>query len=123
MKIIKERTPAKVFPFIAYKSEKTEKPALIIHLHGAGERGNNLTLLKRIAVPKIFDGEVDCPAVVISPQCRENVTWNSQPEKVYEFIFALLDEIIPLFESEYFHIGGDEVPKTKWKNCEDCRKS
>lgn len=43
-------------------------------------------------------------------------------EKVYEFIFALLDEIIPLFESEYFHIGGDEVPKTKWKNCEDCRK-
>ncbi|MBE6784274.1 MAG: hypothetical protein E7536_09740 [Ruminococcaceae bacterium] len=43
-------------------------------------------------------------------------------EKVYEFIFELLDEIIPLFPSEYFHIGGDEVPKTKWKNCEDCRK-
>ena len=43
-------------------------------------------------------------------------------EEVYEFIFELLDEIIPLFPSQYFHIGGDEVPKTKWKNCEDCKK-
>ncbi len=43
-------------------------------------------------------------------------------EKVYEFIFELLDEIIPLFPSEYFHIGGDEVPKTKWKKCPDCQK-
>ena len=37
MQIIKERTAAKVFPFIVYKSEKSEKPALIIHLHGAGK--------------------------------------------------------------------------------------
>lgn len=43
-------------------------------------------------------------------------------EKVYEFVFDLLDEIIPLFPYEYFHIGGDEVPKTKWKNCPDCQK-
>lgn len=43
-------------------------------------------------------------------------------EKVYEFLFELLDEIIPLFPSEYFHIGGDEVPKKNWKNCECCNK-
>lgn len=43
-------------------------------------------------------------------------------EKVYEFIFELLDEIIPLFPSEYFHIGGDEVPKKNWKNCEKCNQ-
>ena len=43
-------------------------------------------------------------------------------EKVYEFVFELLEEIIPLFPSEYFHIGGDEVPKKNWKNCEDCNK-
>lgn len=43
-------------------------------------------------------------------------------EKVYEFLFELLDEIIPLFPSEYFHIGGDEVPKKNWKSCECCNK-
>ncbi len=43
-------------------------------------------------------------------------------EKVYEFLFELLDEIIPLFPSEYFHIGGDEVPKKNWKNCECCTR-
>ena len=43
-------------------------------------------------------------------------------EKVYDFIFGLLDEIIPFFPSEYFHVGGDEVPKKNWKNCEDCKK-
>ncbi len=43
-------------------------------------------------------------------------------EKVYKFVFELLEEIIPLFPSEYFHIGGDEVPKIKWKSCEKCKK-
>ncbi len=43
-------------------------------------------------------------------------------EKVYEFIFELLDEIIPLFPSEYFHIGGDEVPKKNWKKCGFCTR-
>ena len=32
----------------------------------------------------------------------------------------LLEEIIPLFESEYFHIGGDEAPKDEWKECPHC---
>ncbi len=43
-------------------------------------------------------------------------------EKVYEFLSELLDEIIPLFPYKYFHIGGDEVPKTNWKKCEQCNR-
>ena len=43
-------------------------------------------------------------------------------EKVYKFVYELLDEIIPLFPSEYFHIGGDEVPKKNWKSCDDCKR-
>lgn len=37
------------------------------------------------------------------------------------FVFELLEEIIPLFPSESFHIGGDEAPKTRWKSCPKCR--
>ena len=40
MKIFKQQDSSVVFPYIAYiPDEISEKPALIIQLHGAGERG------------------------------------------------------------------------------------
>lgn len=44
-------------------------------------------------------------------------------ESTYEFIFDVLDEILPLFPAPYFHIGGDEAPKDEWKTCPHCQKS
>lgn len=41
-------------------------------------------------------------------------------EETYAFVEELLDEMIPLFDSQYFHIGGDEAPKNEWKECPDC---
>lgn len=41
-------------------------------------------------------------------------------ESTYEFLEKLLDEICPLFISDRFHIGGDEAPKTRWKECHCC---
>ena len=43
-------------------------------------------------------------------------------ERTYSFIQELLEEIIPLFKSEYFHIGGDECPTNVWADCPDCQK-
>ncbi|QOI97586.1 MAG: beta-N-acetylhexosaminidase [Flammeovirgaceae bacterium] len=42
-------------------------------------------------------------------------------EKTFQFLQDVLDEVIELFPSEYIHIGGDECPKTSWKNCRDCQ--
>lgn len=42
-------------------------------------------------------------------------------EGVFGFLYDVLDEIIELFPSEIIHIGGDEVPKTRWKECSDCQ--
>ncbi|OHX65632.1 beta-N-acetylhexosaminidase [Flammeovirga pacifica] len=42
-------------------------------------------------------------------------------EKVYEFVEDVLKEIIPLFPSQYFHLGGDECPKSRWKECDKCQ--
>ncbi len=42
-------------------------------------------------------------------------------EKTYEFLFALLDEVLEIFPFEYVHIGGDEAVKTDWKRCERCQ--
>lgn len=41
-------------------------------------------------------------------------------EETLEFVFELLDEVIELFPSERFHIGGDEVKFNHWKECPEC---
>lgn len=43
-------------------------------------------------------------------------------EYTYEFLENVLTEILPLFPSEYIHIGGDECPKANWKRCPACQK-
>lgn len=42
-------------------------------------------------------------------------------EKTFEFLENVITEVIPLFESDYFHIGGDECPKIRWKACPKCQ--
>jgi hexosaminidase len=34
----------------------------------------------------------------------------------------VLDEVMDLFPGHYIHIGGDEAPKARWKECPDCQK-
>jgi len=42
-------------------------------------------------------------------------------EKVFDFVQDVLNEVMNLFPSEIIHIGGDEVPRTRWKECSDCQ--
>lgn len=43
-------------------------------------------------------------------------------ESTYQFLESVFDEISSLFPSPYIHIGGDEVPKSRWKKCPDCQR-
>ncbi len=42
-------------------------------------------------------------------------------EETFTFLEGVIDEVIELFPSPYIHIGGDECPKTAWKNCAHCQ--
>lgn len=42
-------------------------------------------------------------------------------EKSILFLQDVLSEVVELFPGEYIHIGGDEAPKTRWKNCPKCQ--
>lgn len=42
-------------------------------------------------------------------------------DSVFAFLEDVLDEVIEMFPSEYIHIGGDECPKERWKNCPECQ--
>jgi hexosaminidase len=43
-------------------------------------------------------------------------------DHTFEFIEDVLDEVLELFPSEYIHIGGDECPKERWKECPKCQE-
>ena len=43
-------------------------------------------------------------------------------ETTFKFLEDVFDEIIDLFPSELIHIGGDECPKTSWKQCPHCQE-
>lgn len=43
-------------------------------------------------------------------------------ESTFEFLENVMAEVLELFPSEYIHIGGDECPKTKWKECPLCQQ-
>ena len=45
----------------------------------------------------------------------------SKPSTI-TFLQDVLAEVIPLFPSEYVHIGGDEAPKMRWKECAHCQQ-
>ena len=42
-------------------------------------------------------------------------------DSTFSFLQNVIDEVLPLFPSKYFHIGGDESPKTHWKKCPACQ--
>jgi hexosaminidase len=42
-------------------------------------------------------------------------------EKTFKFIEDVLTEVMEIFPSKYIHIGGDECPKTSWKQSKFCQ--
>ena len=65
-----------------------ERWPLLVFLHGAGERGDNLQLLKKHGPPKLIEAGKKFEAIVISPQVPEKNIWNPHAVK------ALVDEMI-----------------------------
>ena len=42
-------------------------------------------------------------------------------EETFTFLEDVLTEVMALFPSQYIHIGGDECPKTQWKESKFCQ--
>jgi predicted peptidase len=61
---------------------------LLLFLHGAGERGDDLNLVKKHGPPKLIEEGQQFPFIVVSPQCPRNRRWEP-----FE-LAALLDEIV-----------------------------
>jgi predicted peptidase len=55
-----------------YYHDQTKNWPLILFLHGMGERGSDIELVKNAGIPKLLEKEANFPFVVVSPQCPEN---------------------------------------------------
>ena len=69
-----------------YGSQGSRWP-LILFLHGAGERGDDLELVKTIGLPAVLDRQEAFGFIVVAPQCPEGESWSTA------VLNALLDEV------------------------------
>ena len=61
------------------------------------------------------------PYVITSqPGVRRDILCAGNPA-VFDFVEKVLEEVIGLFPSKYIHIGGDESPRTRWRECPECQ--
>ncbi len=42
-------------------------------------------------------------------------------DRTLAFLREVLDEVLTVFPSAFIHVGGDEVPKDRWKACAKCQ--
>lgn len=75
----------------SYGTVKDGSP-LIMFLHGAGERGTDINLVKVHGIPKIVQTKKDFPFVAVSPQCVKDKWWNAAELKdLLDYITSSLD--------------------------------
>lgn len=68
--------------------------------------------------------ELSCTGQPTTPRLVwgvEDVVLCAGKESVFAFFENVIREVAALFPSEYFHIGGDECPKSSWKTCPRCQ--
>ncbi len=70
-----------------YKNKPAQRWPLILFLHGAGERGTDISKVATHGPPKHVATHPDFPFIVVSPQCSEGQIWSP------DLLLALLDEI------------------------------
>src|SRR5688572_8125102 len=75
-----------------YGKDPQKKWPVIVFLHGSGERGDNLDLVKLHGPPKVVEQKKDFPFVVVSPQCPTGKWWDPMT------VVAVLDEVIEKYE-------------------------
>jgi predicted peptidase len=72
-----------------YGKDSKRKWPLMMFLHGAGERGSNLEVVKKHGPPKLIVQGKSFDFIIVSPQCPNDLWWPEQTDT----LINLLDEI------------------------------
>src|SRR5699024_6921671 len=75
-----------------YKETGYKRWPLVLFLHGAGERGNDLEAVKKNGLPKLVEEGRDFPFIIVSPQCPAGLWWSTDD------LNLLLNDLIQRYE-------------------------
>jgi predicted peptidase len=77
---------------------------LILFLHGAGERGSDIELVKRHGIPKVAESQPDFPFIAVSPQCPLGTWWAFE----LPLLGKLLDHVMAAYavDTERVYLTG-----------------
>ncbi len=64
---------------------------LILFLHGAGERGDDVQKVKVHGIPKIAEAQDDFPFIAVSPQCPGQSWWTGEVEALEALLADVID--------------------------------
>jgi poly(3-hydroxybutyrate) depolymerase/flagellar basal body-associated protein FliL len=80
-----------------YGTDNRRWPVMMF-LHGSGERGNDLKLVKVHGPPKLVEERADFPFILISPQCPKDQWWPGDVQQ--QVLVELLDSVLTRFNAD-----------------------
>jgi predicted peptidase len=85
-----------------YKKEKSKTYPLLIFLHGSGERGDSLDLVKMHGPPSFIESRPGFPFITVSPQCPNGTWW------ITEDLQVMLEQLIAKYriDPERIYLTG-----------------
>lgn len=76
-----------------YDESRVNGYPFILFLHGSGERGNDLSLVKNEGLMAYIESHEDFPFITVAPQCKETSWWTREMDGLY----ALVNKVKTLF--------------------------
>lgn len=77
-----------------HAAKPKKKWPLIMFLHGAGERGDNLDRVKVHGPPKLVEQGKAMEFIIVSPQCPRETIWND------ELLITLLNDVVKRYHAD-----------------------
>lgn len=117
---------AQVFDGKEYSGFYTQEQARELVAYAAAR---HITIIPEIEIPGHAMAaisaypEISCKGEKIGAACTWGVFEDvmCSKEETFRFLEGVLDEICDIFPSEYIHIGGDECPSVRWRDCDICQ--
>ena len=78
--------------YVPQDYDESQQYPFILFLHGSGEAGTRLDLLKVQVIPKLIEEGEEYPFIIASPQLNYNESWDSKVDVLANFITHLESE-------------------------------
>ena len=95
--------------FIQYPRDfrENEKYPVILFLHGAGSRGDDLNVVKNNPYFVCTKEHEQFPFITVAPQCREDYTWYDFLDKLKELVY--MAEKLPYADPSRIYLMGNSM--------------